>query len=331
MIRQLTAMVLLIIWYIYTSYGYLSPLILINKHDEIIILVQEIWQILSAYCIKYGFQSDTYYTNKIELKQKNKINIIICNHVASIDMFIILGFLKHCGIGKWIAFTKKELIYFPGFGLSCKFGKHVKLARNWDEDKDSMIKQFEKITEGNIIIFPEGTRIEPKKFKEGQEFSINNGLPVYDNLLVPKTKGLWMLFNYFKKNNKLGDVYDLSIIIQNFLGKKAHMEELFLKPMGNIFLITRKLNIYKETNSDLSDMVEFKMWFLKEWKEKDKLINMYQTIAYQKIKSINESTTLLLNLSFFGLVTYGLIKQKYLRYYFMGSFGLGYLLTTIKN
>ena len=65
MIRQLTAMVLLIIWYIYTSYGYLSPLILINKHDEINNWVQEIFQVLVSYAIKYGFQSDIYYTNKI--------------------------------------------------------------------------------------------------------------------------------------------------------------------------------------------------------------------------------------------------------------------------
>ena len=327
MIRQLTTMVLLIIWYIYTSYGYLSPLILINKHDEIINFVQEIWQILCAYGIKYGFQSDIYYTDKIEIKQNNKINIFVCNHVASIDMFIILGFLKHCGIGKWIAFTKKELVYFPGFGLSCKFGKHIKLARNWDEDKDSMIKQFEKIDEGNIIIFPEGTRFEPKKFQEGQIFSQENGLPIYDNLLVPKTKGLWMLYNYLKENNKLGDMYDISVIIQNFLGKKAHMSELFSKPMGNTFLITRKLNI----PSNLSDMFDFKMWFLKEWKEKDKLINMYQTIVYEKMKSINEKSTLFLNVAFFGLCTYGLFTQKYLRYYFMGSIGLGYLLTIVSS
>jgi len=320
-------MVLLIIWYIYTSYGYLSPLIFINKHDEIINFVQEIWQVLSAYGIKYGFQSDIYYTNKIEIKKNNKVNIFVCNHVASIDMFIILGFLNYCGIGKWIAFTKKELVYFPGFGLSCKFGKHIKLDRNWDKDKDSMVKQFEKIEEGNIIIFPEGTRFEPKKFKEGQEFSIENGLPVYNNLLVPKTKGLWMLYNYLKETNKLGDIYDISVIIQNFLGKQAYMNELFLKPMGNTFLITRKLTI----TSNLSDMVDFKMWFLKEWKEKDKLINIYQTIAYLKMESINHKSTLFLNLLFFVLITYGLYSQKYLRYYFMSSIGLGYLLTFIKN
>jgi len=298
----------------------LSPLILINKHDEINNWIQEVFQVLVSYAIKYGFQSDIYYTNKIKIEKNNKINIIICNHVASIDMLMILTFLKYCNIGKWIAFSKKELIYFPGFGLSCKFGKHIKLARNWDEDKETMIKQFEKITEGNIIIFPEGTRFEPSKFKEGQKFSEENGLPIYDNLLVPKTKGLWMLYNYLKENNKLGDIYDISIIIQNFLGKKV----LILKPIGNIFFITRKLIV-----PNVTDMFDFKLWFLKEWKEKDKLINGYQTVVYQKIKSINEKSRLLLNLLFFGLVSYGLFTQKYLRYYFMGSIGFSYLATLL--
>jgi 1-acyl-sn-glycerol-3-phosphate acyltransferase len=330
MLRQLIALVILIIWYVYISFGILSPLIFINKHEELLKIFEETYQILSYYALKYGFQSQTYYTNKVETLP-NKVNIVIGNHAGTIDTFIILAFLKYCNDeethkSKWIALAKKELIYFPGLGLSFNFGKHVKVARNWDEDKLQISKQLDKITEGTFFIFPEGTRFDEKKFKEGQQYSIENGFPVYDNLLVPKTKGLWTIYKYLEEKNKLGNIYDISIVIPKYLGKKALTKELIFDPMGNIFLITRKLIF-----PNFDEILDFKMWFLKEWKIKDNLIKMHEKIIYQKMKQKPNKLALTENLLFFGLVTYGLITQKYVRYYYMGSMGLAYILTILKS
>ena len=323
MIKQLITSVLLIIWYIYVSYGYVAPFIFINKHETIIIFIEKIFQILVVYALKYGFQTDIYYTSKIDIYEPNKINIVICNHVASIDMFIMLSYLKHCNIDQWIGLGKRELIYIPGLGVSFRFGKHIKVLRNFEEDKINIIKQLEQINEGTIIIFPEGTRFDPIKFKEGQQYSKDNNLPLYDNLLVPKTKGLWLIYNYLKEHNKLGNIYDTSIIIQNFLGKKAHMKELVINPMGNVFIINRKLVL-----PNLNDINDFKKWLFVEWKKKDELINMYNQIVYQKIYINNDNNKIILyNLLFFGLVTYGLVTQPYLRYYFMITIVLIYLLS----
>jgi 1-acyl-sn-glycerol-3-phosphate acyltransferase len=324
MIRQLTSMVILLLWYIYVSYGYLTPIIFVNKHKELLKIVETVFQTLVTYALKYGFGASTYYTDPIEALP-NKINIVICNHMASIDMFIILSFLKYCDITQWISLAKRDLIYFPGLGVNFRFGEHIKVARNFDEDKVKIIEQLEKIKEGTLIMFPEGTRYEPGKFKDGQQFSKDNGLPIYDNLLVPKTKGLWLIYNYLKENNKLGNFYDMSIVVQNFLGKKAHIKELLLNRMGDIFLINRKIII-----PDINDMVDFKLWFLQEWKKKDILINYNQKLIYQKMNSPNEQLLLYSNLFFMSIITYEIWKYPYFRYYFIISFVIANLMTMAK-
>jgi len=330
MIRQSVAFVILIIWYVYISYGFLSPLIFINNYETILNKFEEIYQILSYYALKYGFQSEIYFTHKYETFP-NKVNLVISNHTGTIDTYIMLAFLKYCNDfeehqNKWISLAKKELAYVLGLGLSFKFGNHIKVVRNWNEDKDTILKQLENINEGTLFIFPEGTRFDEKKFKEGQQYSKDNGYPIYDNLLVPKTKGLWTVYKYLKDNNKLGNVYDSSIVIPKYIGKKALTKELLFKAMGNVYLINRKLNIPNfDTNED------FKMWFLNEWKIKDDYIKVYNKFVYQKMDKDNHKLTFLLNMGFFGLITYGLITQKYVRYYYLASIALGYALIYFKK
>jgi hypothetical protein len=40
-----------------------------------------------------------------------------------------------------------------------------------------------------VGIYPEGTRITPKKWKESITFAAEKGLPQLNNVLLPRTKG----------------------------------------------------------------------------------------------------------------------------------------------
>ena len=61
-------------------------------------------------------------------------------------IFILLSILQSFGISKYINVAKKDLIYFPGLGQHFMFGKHIKLARNWEEDKDTIDNLFKKMS-----------------------------------------------------------------------------------------------------------------------------------------------------------------------------------------
>jgi 1-acyl-sn-glycerol-3-phosphate acyltransferase len=320
MIRQVVSMVLLNIWFIYSSFGIITPTILFQQEDKINNLMNRFYQSLLVLTIKYGFQPQIYYTNEIK-QTKGKVDILISNHVATIDIFIILSILQSFGVSKYINVAKKDLIYFPGLGQQFMFGKHIKLARNWEEDKDTIDNQLANIEEGIIIIFPEGTRFDPKKFEEGQQFSKDNNYPVYNNLLVPKSKGLGAIINYLQKNNKLGKIYDVSLVIKNFFGKKAYMKELLSNKIGDVFAVIRELHYNNEN---------FKDWLLTEWKKKDDLLSMYKNLVYQKLEYKHDIMIEIISLVFMIIVTCGLFNPTF-RTYFLIAIIVTYIITYMRR
>lgn len=323
MIKQISSLIFLLTWFIYVSYICLLPAVIFKKDSIISPIIKDVFSSLISSGLKYGFQPKMYYTNKIE--QSNKVDIIIANHISTIDTNIILTFLNYCGITNYILVGKKELMYLPGFGFHFMTDNHIKLSRNWDKDEHSLHQQIEKINNGVIIIFPEGTRFEPDKLKTGQKFSLENDLPVYNNLLVPKSKGLWTIFNELKKRNKMGKLYDMTIVMQNFIGKTAYLTDLVLKDTGNIFIINREIQPI-----NYSEHSDFKNYLLKEWKKKDELINIYDKIVYEKMEIPDNKLYIFYSILFIISITYGLKKPEN-RFYFIGTILLSYMMTFSKK
>jgi len=60
-------------------------------------------------------------------------------------------------------------------------------------DKANILSTFRVLRSRKLpfwmLSFVEGTRATPKKITEGQEYSKERNLPVFKNLLVPRTKG----------------------------------------------------------------------------------------------------------------------------------------------
>ena len=326
MIKQLVSIVILIIWYIYISYGYLTPALIIREEKIINNIIKQSFQILSSYLIEFGFSPKIYYNENI-ISSKGKIDILICNHNNSLDGFLIVHILKCMRITKWACVGKKELMYIPGIGLNFLFDNHIKLSRKWEEDKLTLEKQLDNIEEGIIIIFPEGTRFKMKKWEEGQQYSKENNYPIYDNLLVPKSKGLLTIFNYLKKTNKFGKMYDLSIIYEKFYKNESTPMKLINGDIGNIHLISRELDL---TNINTSED-EFKKWLLNTWKDKDILFNYYKNVKYEKLIFKHSKIALSINCLIIITISYQLYENTYFRYYFVLSIIIGYLLIYIHS
>merc|ERR1719282_1106820 len=60
-----------------------------------------------------------------------------------------------------------------------------------------------------MITFPESTRITPEKRALSHDYARENGLPLYDNLLVPRTKGFVAQVKGLR--NAVPALYDLTI------------------------------------------------------------------------------------------------------------------------
>jgi 1-acyl-sn-glycerol-3-phosphate acyltransferase len=211
-----------------------------------------------------------------EINQNHELfDIIVCNHINSIDFMFIISLLQKFNIKNYNLLFKKELVWLPGFGYASCSGTDIKLSRNFEKDNKYINKQLDNIINSEIkekqviIIFAEGTRYSEAKFKEGQLFSRNNNLPIFDNLLVPRTKGLWTIVNHLDKNKKLGNIWDFSLISTN---KKSFLE------LGDIYTIIRKLELNNYQNYLL-----FKNDFIKNWEIKDKLITNYKNLNWDLV------------------------------------------------
>jgi hypothetical protein len=131
---------------------------------------------------------------------------------------------------------------------------------------------------------PEGTRYTPAKFKAAQQYSIENNLPVLKNTLYPKMKGLYIITNILKKNNKLGNIIDFTIQVENFKNQQAYMDVLLTKNFGKTFSI---INSYNIPNEILDDYDIFKEWFLSTiWIKKNLLLDNIQNTSEHNYKEL---------------------------------------------
>ena len=89
---------------------------------------------------------------------------------------------------------------------------------------------------------PEGTRYTPEKHVIAKQFSLDNNLPVFTNMLYPKMKGLFHICNVLKENNKLGNIIDFTNFIKNLHLKKAHMDTLLTTKLDDTYSIINSYN-----------------------------------------------------------------------------------------
>lgn len=323
-------------WILSYSYLLITPSILLsNKY--ILEQVKKISQTFSTIMLSDSFKVD-FFMAKTEKNVEQLINqntdlidIMICNHVSTIDFLIIMAYLQNFKIGSYNFVIKNEITYTPGFGLIMYASSDIKLNRNWEKDKKILGNQIDKIKNNKkqiIIIFPEGTRLNETKLKEGQQFSTSTNIPIFNNLLVPKTKGLYYIINHLDKTNKLGRIWDLTLAIPKFLKKSAYITDIIGQPIKSVYGIFRELELEKNKYQDLDN---FKTWFFEKWKIKDDFLQNYKKFIYEKINQDNYNfihIAIVILVILLGCFT---LTNKYGRYYLLLSFVLSYFLIVFKK
>ncbi len=273
-IKRVVTCIILIILFLSVSQTILLGSYLFNKNVETSLVAKEIVVNLYSYIYTYGFDSKIYYEGNYN--KSDKVDIIISNHVNAFDFFIYLSIVRLYDDRPIYYLFRKNLVFIPGMGFILGSGSDIKLNRNLDDDIDNINDKISKIKEGIIIIMPEGTRYTPEKFAESQKYCTNNGLTVFNNLLFPKMKGLYLISNILKKNNKLGKIIDFTVQVECLKNQKAYIDVLFTKKFGKSFGI---VNTYDIPNFVLDDYDTYKNWFVSTiWIKKDLLLDNIQNI-----------------------------------------------------
>ena len=211
-------------------------------------------------------------TGEIEKTKDNKIDILFSNHNSTIDFLILASLVYKFNIPNYFYIFKDSIGKIPIIGDCLK--DDIKLKRNWEEDKDSIVDQLNNIESGIIIIYPEGTRYSKKKHKESRKFCKNNKLPIFNYTLAPRVKGSHLVISSLKKVNRLGNVYDVTLTFDNFIKQELYLTKIFrLSDLGPLTVDIKKINF---TDDDL-DYEKFKEKMFKLWLVKNNFIdNIYK-------------------------------------------------------
>lgn len=194
--------------------------------------------------------------------------MVIANHQGINDIPALMSLAwrkRRLGDLKW--FVKDIVKYIPGPGWGMIFLGCIYVKRNWFKDKDHIQRIFEKFRRRKIpiwlISFLEGTRVTQSKLIRSQNLAKNKGLPIFEHVLLPKTKGFTVSINALRDH--LNAVYDVTIgypegiplawfIVQGYV-KEIHLH-IQRHPIENL----------PHSESDLN------AWAFEKFREKDRLM-----------------------------------------------------------
>uniref|UniRef100_A0A6C0J6E4 Phospholipid/glycerol acyltransferase domain-containing protein n=1 Tax=viral metagenome TaxID=1070528 RepID=A0A6C0J6E4_9ZZZZ len=322
MIVKLVFLVLLYLMLYSTSSTIVLLSYLFGQNKEIMNIVKRNLSDLFNITYQIGFNSPIYYTGNY-IKTDN-VDIIIANHINTIDFVLNNVIVNYFDKKNFNFIISKKVTYLPGLGFLLSSSTDIKLNRKLLEDKDNIVNSIKKIRNGIIILFPEGTRFTPEKHKLAKEYSTKNKLPVFKNTLYPKMKGIHLIINILRENNRLGNLIDLTHYVEN---NKTYMKDMLKEEMGNTYSVINTYNIPKDNS--LEDYDYFKSWFLQIWQKKDNYIDNIKNYNYQKLPV--KLSPIYLTSVFLIVIFYVFINVKTKGKYFIGTLILSYIITLIRN
>jgi 1-acyl-sn-glycerol-3-phosphate acyltransferase len=277
------------------TYSQLLPFsYIINKNKEYGEFIKK--NIINTFQLtyQYGFNSKIKYFGNY--KKSNKVDIVIGNHINTIDFGLYTSIINKFDNRNIYLIMKKELVNIPFIGYVLVNTTDLKLKRNINKDIDNINLFVNKINEGVILLLPEGTRFNKDKLKKAQDYSKENNLPLFNNTLFPKMKGIYNITNILHKNNKMGHLIDITSIIPKFKGKSMYMKRILFEELGDTFI-----NIKNYKIPYIQDYDTFKKWFLKIWIIKDNYIENFNKYEYKDLNINFKTSTYVLIIILFCL------------------------------
>ena len=329
--NQLLFLLLFIFNKIILSYIWIFPLYFSSNKYSKVKNIKSIYIDIALFYF-YNILNAQFYMNVeskkyIINKDIDKVDIVIANHVGTIDFLYVMAILKQFNIDNYNFTFKSSIRNMLGIGVIVYVDTDILINLNWDTDKISIAKQINKINPNGkkeiIIIFPEGGRITEEDLINSQKYSKENNLPYFDYLQFPKSKGLWTIINCLANNNRLGKLWDMTFIRPNNLTQGTFVNDIIKKPLGNIYIDLRELDI----PSNYKDIDKFKLWLYKEWLIKNDIIKNYKSLIYNKLEYNIKLSKEAIFIYLFGLILFILMLfNKYGRRYLIFIILLSYII-----
>jgi len=157
-----------------------------------------------------------------ELPKENDSLFIMSNHLSDADGGLIMLMAMRCDSSYKVRMLMKQIIkYVFPIGPVLAMHECLFMKRSFESDSSMIDAKLTTFHHYNtplwLAIFPEGTYITPQRIstlKENQEFASSRGLPVFNNVLTPRTKGVSLILKKDSPSHlrqHLTAVYDVTL------------------------------------------------------------------------------------------------------------------------
>jgi len=172
------------------------------------------WQLFPFVLEHWGEVEFVFTGDDIDLENA----ILLGNHTSTYDFtngVVITSKIEGLGCGRMMTMMKKSLQPLPTVGWTHGLQGSLFLKRNWETDQSDIKRKLEDMENKRfpwpfwIGVFPEGTRITAAKREQSHAFAKERGLPILNNVLLPRTKGVVFLVNNLSTSVKA--IYDATI------------------------------------------------------------------------------------------------------------------------
>ncbi|KXS10079.1 hypothetical protein M427DRAFT_191363 [Gonapodya prolifera JEL478] len=235
-----------------------------------------IWYLISSTFEKIHGMPITYSGDELP---DGESAIFLPNHQGFSD-FNLVNFvaLRHKMLPNCKYFIKDSIKWMPFFGWGMYMMGMIFLKRNWDKDQGHVKSTFQFIKNNRIpvwlVSYLEGTRITPQKKEESQAFAKQRGLPVLENVLIPRTKGFIATVQELRGSHVTA-VYDAVFAYRykkTTLTKIPSLTRIYSGPLApdyEVHVHVRRFPISSLPN----DEAGLNKWVMERWMEKDKVLH----------------------------------------------------------
>ncbi len=228
-------------------------------------------------------KSNIYYKGNYRSSGSNKVDIFIGNHLIYYDFMPYITIIRQFDNRPIYFITMEYLMKVPGLGILAS--NHILLDYNKNDNfRGNCMRAINNITEGIIIIMPEGHLRRPIHIEESNKYCKDNNFPILKHTCFPKIKGLYTIIDILKEQNKLGYILDFTIYMEHFKPENTDKEILktFINnKFGNTFI---NIKTHKLNDNNINTYDNFKKWFIPIWYKKDNELDNINKIPLTEYK-----------------------------------------------
>ncbi|KAK4804911.1 hypothetical protein SAY86_004728 [Trapa natans] len=200
--------------------------------------------------------------------------LLIANHRTEVDWMYLWDLALRKGRLGYIKYVlKSSLMKLPVFGWAFQILEFIPVQRKWEIDEPNMHKMLFSFKDLQdplwLAIFPEGTDFTEQKCLRNKKYAAENGLPIFNYVLLPKVKGFYACLEALRAS--VDAVYDLTI------GYKPRCPSFLDNVFGidpsevHIHIRRIKLDDIPTIENDVSS------WLMDRFSLKDKLLSDFHS------------------------------------------------------